>query len=768
MQFILLLDYKCFSFEPVKKAKLLFIFIFLYFISFALFAQNRNYLKAQKSYETKKYETALKQINKARKDKSLNKDPESYMLESKIWLGIYEKNHTEISSKNAVKLAIKAQEKSESSGFIDKHKNHFIAISKLNNAEAMSNFNEGRYSKSIPLFKRSIALNNDSFMEFMLAKSYLKNNDPKTGMPLIEKLLINQFQHFSYNQSFATFSREGFNIYTQYLFENSYMDSTELFLSMGLSMFPNDKEMLIIQKQIWYKQINDFPLSDDLFYFLEQATDIYPFDSLFTFKKNGVYLVFINNHIKAKNIMLADSWFNKFANEKIKLAKLSPTKKQKQEDYFLELDKKIILKKLIFYFGNYNQIQAQNYFFEHYVTNYFKTGGYDIAIDSLKNIFPANIVANIYQYTIDKTKNLALIKARQAWYKSLLLEPNKRASTFEALLNLNENIASIDIKNTEKKLILSQYWQQQINENNFAKAYQLGKQFDKAFPNQEIADSFWKLTMKKDFDISYYNTRVLMKTSENLPYGFTWNGNVSSCYPGYLPDSILGNVAERLNYFRRMAGLENPIVLAGNLNSACQKAALFYSANKNLTHDLNQNLTCYTQEGADAAKYGLLTQGVHTTISITEFMNDNSNSVGNRRWFLYPPTQYMGFGCTDFNSVLWCAEEKKQWDTNFYKSNFVAWPPIGYIPKIFAFKNWSFSGFYDFDKATVKMTNVLDNKDIPCSVLTNINGYGMPTLVWQPTINYRNIMGDETIKVFIKLKNGKTFSYTTKLIDYKK
>lgn len=757
----------------MKKIQcLLLISLFLITCSSA-FGQYKYYAKAEQQYEKSNYKKALSYIEKGKKDKEVANDPETYILESKIWLGINSTEHTDDASKNAVKAAIKAKIKADDNSFVQRHAEHYVLISQINNTEAIAYYNNQRYSKAIPLFKRGLELNDDSFINYMLANAYIKNNDARLGMPILESVIVGQFNNYLKGNTYGDFTREAFDIYTTSLIANRFEDSTELFLSMGLSMFPSDKSLLDKQKIIWYKRLDEYPLSYQLFDFLNTATQTYPFDSAFTFKKNGVYLSFINNNIKSNHLATADSWLNLMKKEKLELANQFPSAKQKQEDFFLERDSVKFLEKMVYYFGNYGQIKAQGHIFEKFTTAKYSNSaeGYLSAINDLKSIFPPAIVANSYAYAIEKTQSASLKTSRLDWYRKLLYAADKTSSSYAALLNINSAIAKTDKSKTlvkDRENILLGYWHNEIANKDFWMAYELGNQFAKEFPANDTIKGMWTRTIKGDFDYGYFDTRVLLQTPSSVPYGFTWNGSVANCMPGQLPDSILKKIAIRINYFRRLAGIENPIGLATNLNEACQEAVLFYAANKNLTHDLNESLSCYSLNAAEAAKYSLLSQGMHTAIAITEFMNDDTKSVGNRRWMLYPPTKVMGFGCTDFQNALWCVNENNNWDTNYYKSHYIAWPPAGYTPKMFAFKNWSFSGFYDFKDATVKLTDLKGNVNIPCEIYPEENGYGMPTLVWAPKPLYRSMSGNSDIQVEIKLKSGKKINYIVHLIDYKK
>jgi hypothetical protein len=533
---------------------------------------------------------------------------------------------------------------------------------------------------------------------------------------------------------------------------------------MGLEMFPTDQAMLMRQKNVWYSRLGQIPLSYTLFDFLDKATQTYRFDSVFTFKKNGVYLMFISNNIKNGNKVAADSWLQKILIEKMDLALMNPTDQQKKQDFFLEKDSAIIYEKMLFYFGNFKEVEVQKVLFNKYKNAKFSSSS-ALALKHLEGLFPAEIVSSLYKDEIQSTKSKPLVKQRYIWYQELKSKGAKKPSDYEALLAINKEIrtsANSAIMKKDYADLLSEYWKQSVELEDFWKAFELGEIADRE--NVESRSDLWKYTIQADFKVNYFGSRVLLKTPASAPYGYSWNGSTENCNPGFLPDSILKKVSKRINYFRREAHLTNPIGLMENYNRACQWAALFYTANNNLTHKLSPDLTCYTRGGAQAARLGLLTQGVHTSIAVTEFMNDNNPSAGNRRWLLYPPTQFMGFGCTDNQSVLQCVEEKMTWDTSTYINKGVAWPPEGYSPSIFAFKYWSYSGYQDFTNASISMTHIESGEVMPCRIQEIKNGYGMPCLVWQPKDLIRKSNRDASYRVIITLKNSKTISYIVHLV----
>ena len=723
----------------------------------SLLGQSKHYLKAKSCFEDGKYSKALKKIEKAKTDKAVLDKEKVYLLESKTYLALNEIEPDLDYTKKAVKAAIRAKDKSDNpQGWVVQNKELYRKISDINQQEALSYYNQERYSKAITYFKRSMELNKDSYVSYLLGKSYILYNDFSRGMPILDELLNEQFQGYQKSHKSPSFLSDAFNIYTDALITKNYEDSAEVFLDMGLEMFPTDRGLLIKQKELWVKLVGKIPLSLSLFKFLDNATELYPYDSFFTFKKNGAYLMFISNQLEEKNKDKID-WLSKFIQEKVSLASANQRAIHKEWDYFLEKDSLFLLEKIAFYFGNFENETAQKEVFKRYAKSKYN-GNYLEAMENLQALFPAFQVADLYQSLLAERYSRELINQRLVWYKGLLDKDEKVAEDFEALLRVNTSLGKA--YKSDRINIVFDYWNNSLDIKDFWKCYELGKIAERL--NSKRAKDLWVKTITEDYKKNYFGTRVLPNVPGDTPYGYTWNGDVSSCYPGFLPDSILRKVAQRINYFRRTAGIEEPIALSKSYNSACQEAVLFYTANKNLTHELNYNLYCYSDAAAQAGEKSLLSAGVHTTIAITSFMADNSASLGNRRWMLYPPTKYMGFGSSQDRNALWCVVNNNTWDSSAYTQHGIAWPPQGYSPAIFQFKYWSFSAYRDFKDAKVVMINSATNEKVKCEIQPLENGYGMPTLVWSPEIK-RITKESQRFLIEILFKDGKKISYEVNL-----
>ena len=267
-------------------------------------------------------------------------------------------------------------------------------------------------------------------------------------------------------------------------------------------------------------------------------------------------------------------------------------------------------------------------------------------------------------------------------------------------------------------------------------------------------------TQNRQLVKSYYLNDYL--GSEGIVSG--WNGNVSTCDPGTTSDGFKNAVAQRINYFRTMAGVPSIVTLDPIYNQKAQAAALMMSANGTLSHNPPSSWKCYTADGDEAAGSSNLAMGMYGPGAISGYMSDsgsNNTAVGHRRWILYPQTQKMGTGDVisgwGWNS-LWVFDHDNMWGTRpETREAFVAWPPPGYVPLQVVYSRWSFSyARAGFSSSTVSMN--CTGTDIPVTVYSIQNGYGENTIVWEPVqslspettciVNITNVNIDNTPQDF--------------------
>lgn len=234
----------------------------------------------------------------------------------------------------------------------------------------------------------------------------------------------------------------------------------------------------------------------------------------------------------------------------------------------------------------------------------------------------------------------------------------------------------------------------------------------------------------------------------------SWNGSSEACSPGTLPDSVHAKVLERLNYVRRLAGVADNCLFNANWNAQCMEAALMMQVNGALSHHPSKDWICYSADGAAAASMSNLSLGYGGSEALMGQMDDdgvNNEAVGHRRWILNPYRKVFGHGSNPNSMALWAlgGENADQPQTDGLDALYVAWPSAWYFPASLLPYRWSLSrSGADFTEATVEM--YAGNKKLELQVLPVSYGYGLPTLVWEPALEWADPGKELTVKVVVK------------------
>jgi hypothetical protein len=247
-----------------------------------------------------------------------------------------------------------------------------------------------------------------------------------------------------------------------------------------------------------------------------------------------------------------------------------------------------------------------------------------------------------------------------------------------------------------------------------------------------------------------------------------WTGDVSSCNAGISPQATHEKVIKRINYFRRLVGLNDNTTLDASKFPMYQQAALMMKANNQLSHNPPNTWTCWTQNGFDGAQSSNLSLGSHSVNSITAFMADNgSNSftAGHRRWILHSAKTQFSYGTTDVSMSLGVIGTA---GGNTKIPKYIAYPPNGYIPQTLVFSRWSFGiPGADFSNAAVTMNGPDGNIAVKVVSKTD-NGYGDNTIVWEPAGVIINSTADMIYTITISGIGGaaenSSYTYTTTII----
>ncbi len=255
-----------------------------------------------------------------------------------------------------------------------------------------------------------------------------------------------------------------------------------------------------------------------------------------------------------------------------------------------------------------------------------------------------------------------------------------------------------------------------------------------------------------------------------------WTGNASTCTPGTTSQAFRDNVLARVNYFRLLAGM-GTVTFDPALNAKAQQAALMMSRNRTLNHYPPSTWLCYTAEGKEAAGKSNLAGGItaNGVTAIELYMDDSDEpTVGHRRWLLYPPTLKMGTGDVDGQNgtidanSLWVVGNTGPRPAT--RTEYIAWPPAGFVPFSHVVKRWSFSlPSANFANATVTMQKA--NQPQTTTIVSRSSGSGDNAIVWDVAgyIHWPAPATDVTYTVNVSnvIHNGQTrsFSYQVTVID---
>lgn len=233
---------------------------------------------------------------------------------------------------------------------------------------------------------------------------------------------------------------------------------------------------------------------------------------------------------------------------------------------------------------------------------------------------------------------------------------------------------------------------------------------------------------------------------------FNWDGDAENCKEGSNSDAIQNKVLMRINYFRRICGLNDNITFDKTKNDKCLKASLMMQANNRLSHSPTSSWKCYSVDGKEAAGKSNLYLGRINSSAISGYIDDPGSSnidCGHRRWILYSKAKVMGHGATSRADALWVIGGS---ETPEIMPEYIPYPGEGYFPAPLVYSKWSLGvPGADFSNATVEMTGP-EGKISNIEILSHSrNGYGDNTFIWQP--EGIQINSEEDIKYTINIKN---------------
>lgn len=268
----------------------------------------------------------------------------------------------------------------------------------------------------------------------------------------------------------------------------------------------------------------------------------------------------------------------------------------------------------------------------------------------------------------------------------------------------------------------------------------------------------------EDYNANYVGSEVTVAE-------LNWTGNSSACNAGAVSAISATKTLQRVNYFRRMAGLNDDITLDAAKSAKCQQAALMFKANGALDHAPPTTWSCYTADGYDAAANSNISSGSNSSYSVSRYIRDEGSgntAVGHRRWILYSRAKVMGTGSTDNTNALWVLGNSGN-PTPTTMPEFIAWPCKGYVPATLVYPRWSLGvPNADFTNAQVTMTDAAGNP-VSLNVIYRNGGYGDKTIVWEPQNINITSSADVTYNVSVTnvelLSETKSYNYQVIIVQ---
>lgn len=222
--------------------------------------------------------------------------------------------------------------------------------------------------------------------------------------------------------------------------------------------------------------------------------------------------------------------------------------------------------------------------------------------------------------------------------------------------------------------------------------------------------------------------------SNNLSLNTNWTGSASDCRAGSASDTYDTATIESINWFRRMSGLD-VVVEDSSASREAQHTALMMHAQNNLSHYPTSSWRCHTETGASTAAESNLTLGVVGPAGVIGQIEDpgaGNESLGHRRWLLFPELESVGVANTTRASVVRVLGEFGDRES---ESNWVSWPPPGFVPDETVFDRWSLSyaGASSVDFSNTRVTVRENGRAVSSRLLPLSPGFGDPTLAWEVT-----------------------------------
>jgi uncharacterized protein YkwD len=234
--------------------------------------------------------------------------------------------------------------------------------------------------------------------------------------------------------------------------------------------------------------------------------------------------------------------------------------------------------------------------------------------------------------------------------------------------------------------------------------------------------------------------------------GAGWDGSTGGCVVGAESPASLAATLRTLNILRAFAGV-GPVAFDGALNHEALAAALMMRAAGALSHTPGPDWPCYSDEGAAGAGSSNLFLGRSGAAAMVGYVDDEGvASLGHRRWLLNPAAAVFGSGSTGTTNALRVIGGP---DAIVAPNTALAWPPSGWVPWQWVFRDWSLALGAPGQDVTFAAPQVTVTVDGAPAAVANVHvlgdGYGSgQTLAWQVGVDEQLTAADHTVVVTVQ------------------
>ena len=735
--------------------------------------------KMDEAAELENFKRLEKVCLNALEDRELKRNPITYYYLAQAYVNLGTDPLTESKYPDGVKLSVKYMEKGirkdDNRSLLESDFREVLdAVIKAQIKEGEGQFGINKKSKAVRLFDKAYELDSSRrYPYFMSAKSAVESGDSASGEYKYRQLMVWYAADQEVKDSTTEQELDPYLYFADKYFQSAKYDSAKYMIATGRTLFGNDSRLNYFQKSVVMAQLKFIPPSTLMLNYIQEVLLHNPDDKELLQKENALYIYLIKNKINRMDTAEIDTILNTFVREKVAKSKLKAVRKIAEVDVFVEKKPENVLWKLAEYFQTYTHIESAKYVLDKYISTTAKSE----LPDDVKQRW--NVIA---KYVFDtKEFPYASFVLQQAIIKyplntelsakrtQVIAEKEVVRTTVEeqaTLYSLMKDEYKVDTttENLERIIAINEkYIGLLIAANKFSTAKGIMAEKIVLAPDTDHSRQL-RLLAKEDFYQNYFNTRTQGKdiNGEEIP-PYIWNGRSGGCDEGIVDFEIQSKVADRINYFRRNAGVPE-VLFDEATNEYCQKAALMMTANNKLEHDPPRNWRCWSNDGAYAAKHSLLIKDANTSLAVTYIMDDKNPTAGNRRWLLYPNGKVYGHGSTNDYAVIWALDDSGSADTAEYMDIPVAWPPKGHVPQLMLFTNWTFSIYRDLTNAKVEVTQ--DGKVLEVQVEPFLRGYGAPTLVFKPKYDKTALADRSTFDVTVTLSSGSKYNYSVHSFAY--